>query len=668
MLKFILVLLFSSLLSFFAIAGMGGSMSPGKQFNLNLLAGVNQGNGNVDGVGSAVRFIGVDNIAINSLGHLYVTDNSHSVRKIVVSGTTATVTTFAGGNPGAGTNGNGVNARFGYMSGIAIDSTDTIYVACMYYCEPIRKIATNADVTNLFTGGPYNPRGLAINSAGLMFTSFGCSVYKITSAGATLFSGDGATCGGVDGVSSTARFQGQLRLYFHNPTNELFIADADNRAIRKVDASGTATTFSGLIGSSGAVNGVSSTARFSYPNGITYDSSLGAFFISDSYAVRRVSTSGTVSTFTGALNVDNRRSADGTSATALIDSPGGLVSNGSGIFYLLDGGGNVRRIDSSGNVVTIAGKMPDDFGTVDGTGTAAKFRDGIEHVAKDSSGNIYVLESPLSHKIRKVTPRGVVTTYADSGCWAQDGRMIFHSNGNIYFSCYNDRQIRRMNASGTVTTFSGQGSQGITDGVSSTAQFYFIRNLKEGLDGSIYVADDQAVRKVDSAGAVTTIVGIPTSGGRTKGAFASARFERLTDLAIDSNGDIYAAERFSGVINKINIASSTVTIHAGNYDQDGYLDGTGTAARFNGMTTATIDPKNNLYVMDENNAAIRKITPAGVVTTHVGRKQATWIPYHTIGLQLGPLPSSINSNTNIIYDRNKLFLISPGGIFIAPAN
>ncbi len=667
MLKFFVVLFFSSLLSFFAIAGMGAGMSSGKQLNLSLLAGVNQGNGNIDGVGSAARFIGANEIAINSLGHLYITDNSHSVRKVVVSGTTATVTTFAGGNPGAGTNGNGVNARFGFMSGIVIDSSDNIYVGCMYFCNPVRKIATNADVTD-FSTSPGNPRGLAISSAGVIFTATGCAIYKVTSAGATLFSGVNGSCGGVDGVSSTARYQDYLRLYFHNPTNELFVADSDNRAIRKVDASGTATTFSGLIGSSGSVNGVSSTARFNSPQGITYDSSLGAFFVSDSKAIRRVSTSGTVSTLTGALGVYNRRSADGTSATALIDDPGRLVSNGSGIFYLLDGGGSLRRVDSSGNVVTIAGKMPDAFGTVDGTGTAAKIRDGIESVAKDSSGNIYIMESPDSFKIRKVTPQGVVTTYADAGCWTQDGRLIFHSNGNIYFACYNNPRIRQMNASGTVTFFSGTGTAGITDGASSTAQFNFITNLKEGLDGSIYVADNQAVRKVDASGTVSTIVGIPTSGGRTKGAFASARFELIADLAIDSNGDIYAAERYSGVINKINIASATVTIHAGNYDQGGFADGTGTAARFNAMDTVTIDPKNNLYVVDYYNSAIRKITPAGVVTTHIGRKPATWIPYYAIGTQLGPLPSSVNDSTKIIYDRNKLFLVSPGGVFMAPAN
>lgn len=668
-LKFFLFLFFSSLISLFAIAGMGGGMSRGKQFNLNLLAGVSQGQGNTDGVGNAVRFIGAHYMAINSLGHIYVADDGHAVRKIVVSGTTGTVTTFAGGNPSGGTNGNGVNARFGYLTGITIDSADNIYVGCAYYCDPIRKIATNADVTTFFTGSLGNPGGITISNSNFIYLSHNCAIYKITSAAvATLFSGVSGSCGGVDGVSTTARFQGQIKLYYHNPTNDLFVVDSENRAIRKIDVSGTATTFSGVIGLSGAVNGVSTTARFNYPQGMTYDASLGAFFVSDSKAIRRVSTSGTVSTLTGSLGVDNRRSADGTSATALINNPLGIVSNGSGLLYFMDEYQSLRRVDSSGNVVTIAGAFPDLYGTVDGTGSAAKFNISIEHITKDSSGNIYILESPLSHKIRKVTPRGVVTTHADVGCWAQDGKILFHSNGNIYFGCYQDRRIRQMNASGTVTLFSGAGTAGITDGASSTAQFQYINDLEEGPNGSIYVADVCAVRKVTTSGTVSTVVGIGNTCGRTKGAFASARFEQMSDMVVDSNGDIYAAERYTGVINKINIASATVAIHAGNYDQNGFANGTGTAARFDGITALTIAPSNNVYAFDQPNYAIRKVTPAGVVTTHAGRKPATWIPHITLGLQLGPLPASINYFSHIIYDRNKLFIVSPGGIFMAPAN
>ena len=659
-------------LTYAAYAGMGAGMSSGKQFNINLLAGINQGNGNVDGVGGNAKFGGARGIVLNSSGHIYVTDQG-TIRRIVVSGTIGTVTTLAGGVTG-GNNGNGLNAEFGYLPSMAIDTSDNLYVACDYYCEPVRKIDTSFNVTDHIDGtsGISNPNSLVLDSSGNIFTVADCAIYKTTTSGTTtLFSGSPGNCAGVDGVSTTARFRfiSQGQLYYHQSTNEIFSAEADNYAIRKIDASGTVTTFAGVIGDSGFSNGVSTTARFGYPTSITYDVSLNSFFVTDSgnQAIRKITMSGTVTTHTGDTSNDYRRIIDGTSATAILNGLTGIVSNGSGTFYILDnGGGSIRKVDSLGNVTTIAGIMSGTRATVDSPiGSEARFVD-IESVTKDNLGNLYLLESPWSFKIRKVTPKGVVTTFADASCWTQDGRILYHSDGNIYFKCYNDPKIRKMTVSGTITDFSGSGVSGVADGVSSTAQFIYITGMIEGPNGSIYVADDCSVRKVSTSGTVSTIAGSSNYCGRTKGAIASSRFEYLYDIVVDSFGDIFVSEIYGGVISKINISSGTVSIFAGAYDNQGFANGTGATAQFSGIGSMAIDPRDNIYVADKNNHAIRKITPSAVVTTPIGRKMGAVVPQ--FGLQTGPLPSSANSETILLYNKNILYMISPGGIFMAPAN
>lgn len=675
MFKFILVLFFSSLLSFFAIAGMGGSQSSGKQFNLNLLAGVNQGEGNMDGVGSAARFYATYNVytlGINTADEVFITDNCR-LRKAVVSGSVATVTTIAGQENCGSVNANGLNARFDFLYGVMTDTSGNIYVASNGN-QPLRKIDSSNNVTDYSTGaGPTRFGGLARDASGTFYSFSSCAIYKINASGTkTLFSGLQNTCGAVNGTSDTARYQDYFAsLYYHNPTNQLLIAEPNNLVIRSVDASGTASTFAGVLGANGSTNGVSTTARFAYPTGITYDASLGAFFIVDSgnNSIRKMTTSGTVSTFTGQNGTNPRRLLDGTSATAILKDPYGIVSNGSGTFYIMDvyfaGGSSLRKIDSTGAVTTIAGVESGIFEPVDGTGSAARLS-AIESVSMDSTGNLYILESPPSLKIRKVTPKGVVTTYADLGCWSQNSQMHYHTDNYIYFTCYNDNYIYRMNASGTVTTFSGSGVNGDTDGVSSTAQFNFIASIKQGPDGDIYITDNCAVRKLNASGTVTTVAGSVATCGRTQGASATARFEFLDSIAFDSSNNMYISEYDSGVVRKMT-ASGTVSQFVGEYDQGGFADGVSTTARITGIRSTVVDDRNNIYISDFGNAAIRKITSGAVVTTPIGRKNENGV-YHNTGIKLGPLPTSMNRNVKLLYRNKILYIITPGGVFMAPAN
>src|SRR6266567_1205438 len=137
--------------------------------------------------------------------------------------------------------------------------------------------------------------------------------------------------------------------------------------------------------------------------------------------------------------------------------------------------------------------------------------------------------------------------------------------------------------------------------------------------GNVYVADtsNYAVRKITPAGIVTTLAGVPGYGGSTDGTGSDARFGTLNGIAVDSTGNVYVTDGSYHTVRKITPAGVVTTL-AGTPGVTGSADGTGSAARFYSPFGIAVDSVGNLYVTDLNNHTIRKITPAGVVTTIAG--------------------------------------------------
>jgi len=222
-------------------------------------------------------------------------------------------------------------------------------------------------------------------------------------------------------------------------------------------------------------------------------------------------------------------------------------------------------------VSTFAGSATAGF--VNGTGTNALFNNP-QGVAVDSKGNIYVSDS-FNNSIREITPAGVVTTVA------------------------------------------GNGTAGYTDGPAASAEFYDPQGLALDAQGNLYVADlgNNVIRKISTIGVVTTFAGngIP---GYVDGAGNIAAFNGPHGIAFDTQGNLYVADRTNCLIRKITPAG-VVNTFAGNKIV-GYIDATGTAAEFNNPNGLAVDATGNIYVADQGNYAIRKVTPAGVVTTIAG--------------------------------------------------
>jgi len=273
-------------------------------------------------------------------------------------------------------------------------------------------------------------------------------------------------------------------------------------------------------------------------------------------------------------------------------------------------------------VSTFAGS--DTEGSGNGTGTAAQFNHPFG-VAVDSSGNVFVGDLD-NHRIRRITPAGVVSTLAGTGIRGHaDGigntaqfndplGVAVDSSGNVYVADFRNHRIRRITPAGVVSIFAGS-TEGFADGAGTEAQFNYPTGVAVDSSGNVFVTDsvNHLIRKITTAGVVSTLAG--STEGFADGAGNTAQFEDPYDLAVDSFGNVYVADQGNHLIRKITTAG-VVSIFAGS--TEGFADGTGTEAQFYFPTGVAVDSSGNVYVADFSNHCIRKITPERVVSTFAG--------------------------------------------------
>ena len=245
---------------------------------------------------------------------------------------------------------------------------------------------------------------------------------------------------------------------------------------------------------------------------------------------------------------------------------------------------------NAGVVTTFAGSIA--AGSINATGKAASFNAPFG-VAVDSIGNVYVADTG-NHMIRKITPAGVVTTFAGStanGSTNATGtaasfdtpyRVAVDSNGYVYVADFDNRQVRKITPAGVVTTLAG-----ITEPV----------DVAVDLTGNIYVADafTRKISKITTEGVVTILA---FSG------YFTLRGEEIGGITVDSIGNVYATEG-PAMISKITPAG-VVTSLAGSSTR-GDANDVGTAATFGGIGKIAVDSNGTLYVADTYNNMIRKI-------------------------------------------------------------
>lgn len=197
--------------------------------------------------------------------------------------------------------------------------------------------------------------------------------------------------------------------------------------------------------------------------------------------------------------------------------------------------------------------------------------------------------------------------------------LVRLADGTLLISDSANHSIRKRAPNGIVTTFVGlSGINGVTNGTGNNARFSNPAAMTMNASGTLYVADtgNNLVRQVTAAAVVTNFVGVAGSYGNTNGAANVATFSYIADLALDSAGNLFIADNENHCVRKVTTAG-VVSTFVGSNDSEvfGASDGTGTAARFSYPSSLTFAPDGNLYILDSGNNTIRKATPTGVVTT-----------------------------------------------------
>jgi sugar lactone lactonase YvrE len=585
---------------------------------ISIIAGQIGGEGYLDGPGTQARFWGPVGLALDLAGNLYVADYN-AVRKITPAGVVSTVV----GSPRVCGDqaGKGPTALLCFPYSVAVDGAGFVYAV-----DGLSSV-------------------WQIDSAGFMrqyASVLGCAA-GLAATGTVLYVSDG--CGGIistvqGGVAAPiANVAGKpIGLSLDNALN-LYVAN--DAAVQEVAPTGSVTTLAGTPGAPGSADGTSGAAQFGcarsilgFAAGLTlYNGASGiattsstTSYVSDycHNTIRTVTTGGLVKTVAGSLNPPGAADANGTSAQFW--GPAGLVADPSGNVYVADYlNGLIRKITPTGDVSTYAGMTPH-AGSADGAASQASFRYPFGVVA-DGSGNLYVSDSN-NHTIRKITPAGIVSTLAGSPAvfGSADGTgaaarffvplgLAIDTHGNLYVADSQNETIRKITSAGVVTTLAGMpGVAGSADGTGSAARFNTPAGVAVDPSGNVFVADFFGVRQVTAAGVVTTL---------------NSTLRNARALTISPSGMLYVTAGLAngGMVYSVSTSGTTnvLTAQAGK----GYLQG------------IVMGGDGNLYVSDRNFSTINKVTLSGTVSTAVSSAD---LP---IGTVPGGLPGKINSPTGL---------------------
>ena len=582
-------------------------------YTVGTFAGIPAREGADDRTGAPPYFLGPGGVAADAEGNLYVADSyHHTIRKIFQNGA---ITTLAGAQDEEGSaDGERIVARFRHPAGVALDGSGNLYVADSLN-HTIRKITPGGNVTT--------------------------------------FAGASGISGSADGTGNAARFNQPFGVAVSS-AGDIYVSEWGNHTIRKITPEGVVTTVAGLAGVPGSTDGPGSAARFYYPSQLAVNQG-GEIYVADSenFTVRKIDPTDVVSTFAGSARMGG--TTDGTGAAARFAFPNGLAFDGAGNLYVADSYNHtVRRITAEAVVSTVAG-LAETSGFMDGIGSAARFNYPL-FLATSSGGNtIFVADSQNSTVRQVTTANAVVSTVVNPrGTFHNPTGAAMDAAENLYIADLYNHTVRKITPQGVVTTLAGlAGVSGSADGTGSAARFYFPSGIAADEDGNLYVADyNTGLRKITPDGVVTTLTdgfsprGLATdSAGNVYGALgcavarrskdgvrtilagqlnqcgcadgsgSDALFLNPTGFAVDSEGTVYVADQDAHAIRKIT-SEGVVTTLAGLCGVSGTSDGTGSAARFTRPTAVALDEAGNLYVAEENR--LRKVTPQATVTSLAG--------------------------------------------------
>jgi uncharacterized protein (TIGR03437 family) len=625
-------------------------------------------------------------VAVAPDGTVYFTSyNLKSVFKLDRSGV---VTRFAGaGDYGfSGDGGAAIGARLSFPNGLAIDSAGNVLIADsnnqrIRRVDPngvISTIAGNGTCTDSGDGGPATSAGLcypvavSLDAKNNVYITERArhrirkvvpdgTISTVAGNGSPGYSGDGARAANaqLDSPMGTAI----------DSSGYLFIADANNRRVRRVAPDGTVTTVAGTgTCCSSGDGGLAASAQLNYPSGVAVDAS-GKLYIADSgdNRVRVVTPDSRIASFAGVGGFVGFAGDDGPAAKARLCGPASVSLDSTGNVYIADAcNQRVRKVSPAGTINTVAGGRSQD-------GDLAPFAglNSPSAVARDrATGDLYVVER-LNHRVRKIAPDGSVATIAGTGIsgFSGDGGPAVNAQldgpcalavdyaGNIFVADCNTNRIRKVTG-GAITTVAGNGTSGYSGdrGPATSASFTWASSLAVDAAGNLYIADtnNHRIRRVAPDGTITTVAGngaIAYSGDNGPATTAALNWPR--GVAADSSGVLYIADTNNQRIRRVSL-DGTITTVAGTGSCCSSGDGVlATAAVLSYPLGVAVDPFGNLFIADTGGQRVREVTTDGMIATVAGVGT-----YDYLGDGGPALQGSFRSPSGIFVDDSGAILIA----------
>ena len=523
-------------------------------------------------------------VAFDAAGNLYISDSGQQVvRKVTPDGI---IRPFAGSGT-YGSSGDGGPATAATMkspSGIALDSAGDLFIADSSD-ERIREVTTDGNIRTVAGNGVYG------------------------------YSGDGGPAAG----GSLNSPQGVAV----DMAGNLYIADTGNQRIRKVSRDGTIRTVAGA-GQSGysGDGGWGTEAMLSSPLCAIVDGSTGGLLIGDTgnQRVRRMTIGGIISTVAGS-GEGNFAGDGGPAIAAMLNQPTHAVVDRQGNLYIADTGNNrVRKVTADGIIRTVAGNGTTAY-TGDGGPAASASLNTPKGIAVDAVGTLYIADSG-NHVVRAVSPNGTIRTAAGTGSFGSGGdggpatkatlwdctALAFDSGGSLYIADDVTGRVRKVTPDGVIHTFAGGGTASPGDGGPATAaSLSSPAGVAADLSGNIYISENTGyrVRKVTPDGIIRTVAGTGSpSGSLGDGLLAtSASLGGLNDVAVDSAGNLYIADNRVHKVTTDGIIRTVAGNGQGGVSGDGGL-ATAAALAPSGLT---IDASGKLYIVDKSDSRVRLV-------------------------------------------------------------
>ena len=556
------------------VAGFSGDLGPATAAKLNCPSG----------------------LGLDGAGDLFIVDsNNFRIRKVTPDGTIRTVA------------GNGF-AESNYVDGIQATSVGMEYTQTVgvdsagnfYYAYPAAVVRVNTSGVMSTAAGPavnFVPSSVALDASGRLLVGTSNGIYISTSlyAGFTLSSSYGlagnatrGVCyaeayyikcipgagkpavviagtglpgfGGDGGAATSAPIDVPVGMVFDAAGN-LFFVDAVNTAVRKVTPDGIIMT----------VWRNTSSATVKFPAYVATDSS-GALYVSDesSHVVWRRATDGTVSVVAG-IGVSGFGGDGVLASDSTLFAPAGIAVDSSGRLFIAETGAHrVRVVGTDGIIQTLAGTGSPGFSGDGGPATGAALNTP-EGVAVDTAGNVFVADT-MNNRVRQISPNGIITTVAGSGpmlgfgtafsngdngsaAAAQlnnPGALAVGLNGDVYVA--DENWVRRFHPGGTITEVAGTGAcDPANDGGPATAaSLCQPGGIAVSSDGFLYISSGELIRRVDPNGLISTVAGTGSIGFSGDGGPATnAQLNNPRGIAVDGAGNLYIADLTNARVRRV---------------------------------------------------------------------------------------------------------------------